>query len=154
AARTGFFQPIDADISEAVRANLAADRVQLQLVCDQIFLAVDIGAKVAGMFERRRGDEQMHFTCSGLFQAFDNFGGSCSPDDGVINQYIPFSLKVYRQRIELEPYRRVSLLLGWEDKTAPDIPVFDKTELKGQSAFLRVSHRRFQPGIGYTADNI
>ena len=108
----------------------------------QQLLVGDVGAEVAGVFERGGRDPEVDFLCTGIPQQLDDAGGGGAAHDGVIHQHDPLALDGAGHHVQLDAHAVFALLLAALDKGAADVFIFDEADAVGNAALLRVAERR------------
>ena len=147
-------QGVQAQEAQAVRADHRPDLLRGIVACDQVFLVRDIGAKIAGRDERRRGGAHVDLFCPRLPQQIDDLAGGGAPDDGIVHHHDPSALHAALQGPQLDAHRLLPALLAGGDKGAADVTVFYQAYPVGNTGLLGVAHGGVQTGIRHADDHV
>ena len=120
-----FLQAIEAQVLEAVGADVLLDLLALHLRGDELALVAGVDAVVAGPLDRRRRDAQVHLGGAGLAQHLHELALRGAAHDRVVDHDEALAGDVLAQRVELHAHGRLAQRLARRDEAAADVAVLD-----------------------------
>src|SRR5579883_2391232 len=144
AAQTG-----DAEVAEAVDANVVGDLLVAAPGGDQFLLLRDVDAKVAGVAQGRRAGTQVNFFDARVAQSrYQPFHGVAA-HDGVIDNDEARPLNSGPDEIEFQVDLKLAQTLVWFDEAAVAVAVLDNGMAVGDAGSGGVAQGRRDGRVGY-----
>ncbi len=119
----------------------------------QQFLVGDIGAEVAGIFERRCRHHEVYLGGTGVPQQLDDAGRGGTAHDGVIHQHHALALDRAGDHVQLDAHAVLTLLLAALNEGAADVLILNEADAVGMP--LSWSNQGgVQAGVRHADDHI
>ena len=140
-------------VAQGISPDDLIDLLHIAARGHQQLLVGDVGAEVAGIFERRCRHHEVYLGGTGVPQQLDDAGRGGAAHDGVIHQHDPLALDGAGHDVQLDADAVLALLLAALDKGAADVLIFNKADAVGNAALLRVAEGGVEAGVRHTDDH-
>ena len=117
-------------------------------------LVGDVGAEVAGIFERRCRHHEVYLGGTGVPQQLDDAGRGGAAHDGVIHQHHPLALDGAGHDVQLDAHAVLALLLAALNEGSADVLILNEADAVGDAALLGVAQGGVQAGVRHADDHI
>src|SRR2546428_107625 len=152
---TGRFEhPVEGEIPEGVRAEIAADFVHVVAGADQLFARGRVDAVVAGPLDGRRRDPHVDLAGAGVAQHAYDLAAGRAAHDRVVHDHHPLALQHLRHGIQLHLDSKMSNPLFGLDERATHIMVADQAHLVRRARLLRVAEGGARARVRHGNDEV
>src|SRR5690606_6144325 len=147
-------QAVQGHEAEGVRADGAADAVDVHAAGDELGPGREVDAVEARPADRRRGDAHVYLHRARLAQHPDDRPLGIAAHDRVVHDHQPLAAHVVAQRVELEPDAQLAERLRGLDEGPADVRVLDQAGAVRDPGLLRVPDGGRDPGLRYADDHV
>ena len=140
-------QAVEVEVGERVDADEVADLADRQVGGEQFRTAAGVETVETRPPVGRRRHPEVHLGRAGLAQHRDELAQRGAAHDRVLDDDETLPADVLRERVELEPYALLALLLVGLDERAPDVAVLHQTVAVRDARRTRVALRGGNAGL-------